>query len=239
MERTKTETLFDGKVDRTVTKTEKPRHVITELFASVNVPRSYLAAIFRSIQNKEPTDLDLEKFAMPELTKIKNQVMKTLAMTGEDEEQKRVQVDWFPDDMTLMPGGPEAQAGAGEGVINLVQTYGSKAGLGALAAFSLLMMLMLVRRAAEGPVLPGEEPPSPQVIRLRSGRKKGDDAIDMNMGDEVVGEAEASDALLVGKEVDERTLQSQKVIDQVTEMVKEDPEAAVGILRRWMETDKA
>lgn len=239
MERTKTETLFDGKVDRTVTKTEKPRHVITELFASVNVPRSYLAAIFRSIQNKEPTDLDLEKFATPELTKIKNQVMKTLAMTGEDEEQKRVQVDWFPDDMTLMPGGSQAEAGAGEGMINLVQTYGGKAGLGALAAFSLLMMLMLVRRAAEGPVLPGEEPPSPQVIRLRSGRKKGDDAIDMNMGDEVVGEAEASDALLVGKEVDERTLQSQKVIDQVTEMVKEDPEAAVGILRRWMETDKA
>ena len=236
-ERAKTETMFDAKQDKTITKTEKPRHVIKELFASVNVPRSYLAAIFKSIQNKEPSDLDLEKFATPELLKIKNQVMKTLAMTGDDEEQKRVQVDWFHDEMVLQPGGTAAQAGAGEGVINLVQAYGSKAGLGALAAFSLLMMLMLVRRAAEGPVLPGEEPPSPQVIRVRSGRKRGEETIDMGV-DEVVGEAAASDALLVAREVDERTLQSQKVVDQVTEMVKEDPEAAVNILRRWMETEK-
>ena len=237
-ERAKTETMFDGKQDKTITKTEKPRHVIRELFASVNVPRSYLAAIFKSIQDKEPTDLDLEKFAAPELLKIKNQVMKTLAMTGDDEEQKRVQVDWFPDEMVLQPGGTASQAGAGDGVINLVQAYGSKAGLGALAAFSLLMMLMLVRRASEGPVLPGEEPPSPQVIRVRTGRKRGEETIDMGMGDEVVGEAAATDALLVGREVDERTLQSQKVVDQVTEMVKEDPEAAVNILRRWMENEK-
>ena len=100
------------------------------------------------------------------------------------------------------------------------------------------MMLMLVRRASEGPVLPGEEPPSPQVIRVRTGRKRGEETIDMGMGDEVVGEAAATDALLVGREVDERTLQSQKVVDQVTEMVKEDPEAAVNILRRWMENEK-
>jgi hypothetical protein len=44
--------------------------------------------------------------------------------------------------------------------------------------------------------------------------------------------AEAEKLQAMGKEVDERTLHSQKVVDQVTEMVKEDPEAAVNILRR-------
>ncbi len=236
-ERTKTETTFDAKVDKTITKTEKPRHVIRELFASVNIPRSYLAAIFKSIHKKDPTDVDIEKFATPELDKVKNQVMAALAMTGEDEEQKRVQVAWFYDEMTLQPGGGAAQAGASDNLMNLVHAYGGKAGLGALAAFSLLMMLMLVRRAAEGPVLPGEEPPSPQVIRVRTGRRKGgEETLDMTL-DEVVGEAAASDALLVGKEVDERTLHNQKVVDQVTEMVKEDPDAAVGILRRWIDAE--
>ena len=236
-ERTKTETTFDAKVDRTITKTEKPRHVIRELFASVNVPRSYLASIFKSIHNKEPSDLDLEKFATPELQKIKNQVMSLLAMTGQDEEQKRVQVDWIHDDTTAQVG-QAAQAGANEGVINLVRDYGGKAGLGALVAFSLLMMLMLVRSVTEGPVLPGETPPAPQVIRVRTRGRKSEEAIDMTVGEEVIGEAEASDALLMGKEVDERTLHTQKVVDQVVEMVKEDPESSVNILRRWMDANQ-
>jgi flagellar biosynthesis/type III secretory pathway M-ring protein FliF/YscJ len=237
-ERTNTETIFDAKVDKTVTRTAKPRHVIRELFASVNVPRSYLAAIFQSIHDKEPSDLDLEKFALPELRKIKNQVMSLLAMTGEEDEQKRVQVDWFHDGMSTQLSGPAAQAAAGEGMIQLVRTYGGKAGLGALAALSLVMMLMLVRRVAEGPVLPGEQPPASRMIRMRGGRRKGQAGVDMTFADEVVGEAEASDALLVGKEVDERTLHRQKVVDQVVEMVKDDPEASVGILRRWVESDK-
>ncbi|HSW46296.1 MAG TPA: flagellar M-ring protein FliF C-terminal domain-containing protein [Phycisphaerae bacterium] len=237
-ERTKAETVFDGKVDKTITRTDKPRHVIRELFASVNVPRSYLSAIFKSIHGKDPSDLDLEKFATPELAKIKKQVMSLLAMTGEQDEEKRVQVDWFHDDVSAQVGGQAAQAGGDDGMMQFVRAHGGKAGLGALAAFSLLMMLMLVRRVAEGPVLPGEQPPSPQLIRVRSGRKRGGEVVDMTFGEEVVGEAEASDALLFGREVDEQTLHARKVIDQVVELVKEDPEASVNILRRWMEPDK-
>jgi flagellar biosynthesis/type III secretory pathway M-ring protein FliF/YscJ len=76
------------------------------------------------------------------------------------------------------------------------------------------------------------------VIRVRTRGRKSEEAIDMTVGEEVIGEAEASDALLMGKEVDERTLHTQKVVDQVVEMVKEDPESSVNILRRWMDANQ-
>jgi len=234
MEKTIDETTFDGKVDRTVTKTERPRHVIRKLFASVNVPRSYLAAIFkRSRDGKEPTDEELETFSKPELTKLKSLVLRTLALTGPADSVKEVEVAWVHDDATMQLG-QVADAGAAEGMLTLVQAYGSKAGLAGLALISLLMMLMMVRKVSEGPVLPGEEPPSPRLIRMRGGRKKdAGEEVEMDI-EGAIGEAEESDSLLVAKEVDERTAHAQKVIGQVADMIQEDPDVAVNVLKNWI-----
>lgn len=238
-EKSTTETEYDAKVDRTLTKTEKHANGIQKLFASVNVPRSYLAAIFKKQNNgKDPSDAEMDTFATPELTKMKGQVRRVLGL-AKDEADEQIEVTWIHDDATIQMGGQPVEAGQPEGFFSLVKANGGKVGLGGLAVLSLLMMLMMVRRVSEGPVLPGEEPPTPQVIRIKSGKKKGAvEEIDLTVAEEPIGEAALSDSLLVGKEIDESTLQRQKVVDQVVEMINDDPEGTVGILKRWIDAEQ-
>lgn len=237
MEKNRSRSTFDGHVDRTVTRTEKPRHGILKLFASVNLPRSYLAAIFKaSNAGKEPTDEQIDALAKTELdVKIKTQVMGVLGLAKGSEEQ--VNVAWIHDE-GIVQSLPAVQAGQSENLTSLVRAYGGKAGLASLAFMSLMMMLMLVRRGHEGPVLPGEEPPA-KLFRIRSKRKAGPEEIEMTVAEDVVGEAAVSGTVLIGREVDEQTLHTQEIVTQVQEMIKEDPDAAVSILRRWMDTDES
>jgi flagellar biosynthesis/type III secretory pathway M-ring protein FliF/YscJ len=122
------------------------------------------------------------------------------------------------------------------------RAYGGKAGLGVLAAFSLLMMLMMVRKVSEGPVLPGEEPPK-QLVRIITKKQAAqmeeqEEPDVLTVNGPPVGEAEAHEDLLVGREVDEATLRVQQVVQQVADMVKEDPKTSASILQRWIQVDK-
>ncbi len=227
-EKNTTESRYKGEVDTTVTTIETPRHNIKSLSASVNVPKSYLVSVYEPAHGgEEPTDDELEVFFKANvLAKITKQVMGAL-----DIDQDKVQVDWFPDGATVAFGGA-VQAGVGEGMMGLVKAYWDKAGLGALAVVSLLMMLMMVRKVAEGPVLPGEEPPRQQIVRVR-GERRDEGGEPMVVGEATAGEARESEHLLVGKEVDEATVRTQQVVDQVTDMIQGDPDAAAVILQRW------
>jgi hypothetical protein len=90
-------------------------------------------------------------------------------------------------------------------------------------------------RYLEGPVLPGEEP----AVTERRARKRKREEVDELKADEApVGEAEVSEHLLLGQEVDEATLRSQKLIEQVSQLVKADPSTAVTVLQRWIDAEK-
>jgi len=237
MEKTVRETELDGKASTTLTTTETPRHGLKSLSASVNVPRSYLAAIYKE-QNggKEPTDEDLNGAASTKktLTAIERQANRALGVA--EGGTSIVAVDWFHDSATIVFS-PTAEATAGQGAIEYVRQYGSKAGLGFLAVMSLVLMLMMVRRVGEGSILPGESPP-PKIRVIRSGRSRADQQVEpMQVGTAPIGEAEVSEHLLVGKEVDAKTLRTQKVIEQVGELIKEDVEASVSILQRWINAE--
>jgi flagellar M-ring protein FliF len=234
-EKSSNETTFEGKVDVTQTVTEAPRHGLKSLSASINVPRSYLAAIYKgSNKGKDPSDTELETASVAERDKIKRQVERALNITkGTD----GVVVDWFHDDATVAMA-PVMEAGSQDSVMALAKTYGSKLGMGALGVVSLFMMLMMVRKVSEGPVLPGEAPPPP-LPRVRPGRRSAsDDPQMMIVGRGPVGEAEVTEQLLVAKEVDERTVRTQQVVEQVNQLIREDPSSSVSILQRWIEGEK-
>lgn len=230
-EKTTSESTYEGKVNVTQIMTEAPRHGLKSLSASVNVPRSYLAAIYKQANSgKEPSDTDLENFSGPEREKIKRQVEGALAIPKGTE---AVVVDWFHDDAVVKFGDTPVEAASSEGVLNLARAYGGKVGLGVLAVFSVLMMLMMVRKVGEGPVLPGEEPPPP----IARNRRRAD-ANPMTVAKPPVGEAELTENLLVAKEIDEHTVRTQQVVEQVTELVKQDPDSSVSILQQWIQADK-
>jgi flagellar biosynthesis/type III secretory pathway M-ring protein FliF/YscJ len=244
MQETETETAYNAEQDVTKTSFDTPRHRLVSLAASVNIPRSFLAGIYKQANSgKEPTDdeLDAANSTKSALAKIKSQV-ETLMPKAEDT-ASQVAVTWFHDNASLVLGGTgggasePAKAFSGENMMQLVQMYGGKAGMGVLALMSLVMMLMMVRRVGEGPVLPGEEPPEPLSAAKRK-KKATDEVEELEVSNAPVGEAEVTEHLLVGREVDESTLRSQKLVEQVAELVKEDPTMAVGVLQRWIDVEK-
>lgn len=237
-EENETETTFEAAQDVTRTIFDTPRHRLLSLSASINVPRSFLAAIFsQANEGREPTDEELEAAPSTKkaLAKIQQQV-ETL-MPRVEEAESQVAVAWFHDGAHLLQAGEPVRAGPADNVLSYVQAYGSKAGLGALALISLVMMVMMVRKVGEGPVLPGEEPPPSGVGIGRRRRRRRDDTDDERT-EEDISEAELSDHLLVGCEVDEATLRSRKLVEQVSELVKADPAMAVSVLQRWMDMGK-
>lgn len=236
-EENETETTFEAAQDVTRTIFDTPRHRLLSLSASINVPRSFLAAIFsQANEGREPTDEELEAAPSTEkaLAKIQQQVETLMPQVEEAESQ--VAVAWFHDGAHLLQAGEPVRAGPADNVLSYVQAYGSKAGLGALALISLVMMVMMVRKVGEGPALPGEGP-SPRGLGFGRRRRRRDDAVDEET-DEDISEAELSDHLLVGREVDEATLRSRKLVEQVSELVKADPAMAVSVLQRWMDMGK-
>jgi flagellar biosynthesis/type III secretory pathway M-ring protein FliF/YscJ len=50
----------------------------------------------------------------------------------------------------------------------------------------------------------------------------------------MAGEASESEQLLDGMELDDDAVRAQQMLDQVSNMVKENPEGAASLVKRWM-----
>ena len=103
-----------------------------------------------------------------------------------------------------------------------------------------MMMLMMVRRATprhcggfRGGYRRIYEPGDWGGRRGKGGKGYSDqDALDV--GDDVIGEAGQGEAVLTGIELDDETLQSRKMVDEVSIMIKENPENAATLVKKWM-----
>ncbi len=230
-----TKTEFAGQPSSSDTYKEKPRHVLEGLSAAIIVPRSYLAGIFaKANEGAEPTDAELEQaMRNTELAKIEQLVQRALDINPE-----QVRVDWFHDNAGFGFGeggahGVMAAASGGGDMMGYVKSYGGRAGLALLAVMSMAMMLMMVRKVGEGPVLPGEEPPS------KRRKKNMDDEVEtLPVDGQPVGEASLTEQTLEGLEVDPAVLKVQHMIEQIGDMIQEDTEGSVSILERWVQQDQ-
>jgi len=234
-EREHSQTTYKGEVDYKQVRTESHRYGIKRLFASVFVPRSYLALIYeRGHEGETPTDEQLDNAASTQkiLEDIRKKVLCALGATEKESEKGVVEVGWCYDG-TEMILADTMTAGADQSVMQYVENYGGKAGLILLAVASLGMMLMMVRKVSDGPVVPGEDVPS-KLIKRRD--RKDQEEVEFTVSG-AIGEAQASEALMMGQEVDESTLQTQKVVDQINELVKEDPDMSAAILEKWVKED--
>jgi flagellar biosynthesis/type III secretory pathway M-ring protein FliF/YscJ len=238
-EKNLTEVTYAGQVDATVTRSEVARFGLMSLRVAVSVPRSFLVALFkRGNEGKEPTDQELIEYLPVKETIDKIESLVEGVLPNPQQTQSTVVVQWFPDD-AVMSFAEMMEAGSGAGMMDYVHNYGSKAGMAALALFSLIMMMLMVRRVGEGPVLPGEEPPDPSLFKKNKKRRGDDeDPEELFVAGGPVGEAEVSEHLLEGREVDETTLHIQKIVEQVADMVSDDPATSAGILQRWIDSDK-
>ena len=92
--------------------------------------------------------------------------------------------------------------------------------LGALALVSLFMVSMMVRKGTPAPII------VPKPERSSASATLTTEAI----------AAEANEGLqsMDGMEVDDDSVRTQQMIGQVSSMVKENPEGAASLVKRWL-----
>ena len=136
--------------------------------------------------------------------------------------QQTVSVAMVPMDVPVAVGASQ-QAGFMGGAINLALSGGivDKAVLGVLGLVAVGMMFMLMRRAGRKSDLPTAE----ELVGLPPQLASNSD---------VIGEAVEGDAPLAGIEVGEEQVQAQKMLEQVGDLVKQNPQAAAKLVSRWI-----
>lgn len=107
---------------------------------------------------------------------------------------------------------------AAEGMVKYI-------GLGSLAFISLVMMVLMVRKA-------NAREPLPTAAELVGVPK----ALEMTESD-LVGEADESTPALEGVELDDEELRKQQMLNQINEMIRSKPDEAASLVRKWIRTE--
>jgi flagellar biosynthesis/type III secretory pathway M-ring protein FliF/YscJ len=121
----------------------------------------------------------------------------------------------------------------------MIAQYAKQGMLALVALGALGMMLRMVRRAVPA----GADDVNTGVFFTgggggKKGRKKGANVEQLDAADDVFGEANQGQAVLTGIELDDATLASRKMVDEVSIMIKENPENAAALVKRWMVKNK-
>jgi len=234
----KSETTFSPERDVTVKETLRPPGFLDMLTASVSVPHSYLAHIYRQQNNLQADNAvnhdQITAVAGSVLADIEKQIETLLYdenLAGADVRQ--VAVDWFYDDIptsTAAAGGDAALASAAGGMedyLAMAREYGPTAGLALLAIVPLIYVMRLAKKAQTMVATGGDVTGGPDA-------DVDDDLEVLGGGPIAVGQAEGMHSTMVGHEVDEGLVRTQQIVDQIAELVKEDPGSAATIIEGWM-----
>lgn len=214
---TENTTDFENVVPTIDTQKVTPAGTATPVAASVRVPRSYFSRIWKgqaSNIGKEPTDADIDQMFQVQEAKIRQDVKNATGIKAEDS----VSVALYTDEM---PGLDQAPAVA-SGTMNLLMGgHVKELALGALAVVSLFMVSMMVRKASPAlPVAPAPLAPEPTA--------------QLSGAEAIAGEVGEASPLLDGMEVDEESVKTQQMISQVQSLVKQNPDSAANLVKRWL-----
>ena len=196
----------------------EPGGVPTRISATVNIPRSFFVALFNQGKEEpaEPTDDELQPIIDVQIPRIEKQVKNLVDLA----DNGRVVVDVYPDASAGLALAGVAGATGGGGI--MAGPLPRMLGLGSLALVSLLAMFMMLRKSTEQST---EVPSAVELAGLPP---------DLTAEDEVAGEAGSVEGVLTGIELDDDQISSRKVNEQVAQMVKENPDDAAQLLKRWV-----
>jgi flagellar M-ring protein FliF len=253
-ETTETENHVGTKTETTVDPKGKP----TSVAVTVLVPPRFVVALIN--RSNPPADPDTPAPPPPaaDLLKafeaeVKPLVMSTLTpqvraliadanrMTP-PEELKQIVQDSIS--VAMMPADPPATgAVASSGILGEILSGGGGGGgaggvgvslggglvqtvaLGALAVVALGMMLMMVKKASKRE----EEPTAEELVGLPPALEGDAD---------IVGEADEGETAMAGIEMDDSEMQSQKVLEQVGEVVQAKPAEVAKLVARWINVEE-
>jgi len=219
-----------------------PKGQALVIHASIGVPYSYFVRAWK-LENgadaEEPDAPTLAPFVAAESERIRQHILPLIDTSAVDGAMPgQVKVDPFHDVMLAGFGGGGAEgaggaggAGAGGGAggagFGLDGGLVKYVGLSGLALVSLAMMFFMVRKATTHEELPTAE----ELVGIPPALSDADS--------DLIGEAEESSPALEGLEIDDEQLRRQEMLEQISSMVKETPDDAAHLLRKWIqETDR-
>ncbi|MEX0876800.1 MAG: flagellar M-ring protein FliF C-terminal domain-containing protein [Phycisphaerales bacterium] len=237
------DTEFDTAIGQRTRTIIDPRGMPTHMSASVIIPQEYIESIIMRSRPAEEgeeavpvTAQEAEEFFATARTTFEN-IIEPHLMSVDDE---GVPVSGNLT-VTMAPlGGSMISSGGMQRVGFLGSLAGGGGGggggsamgapgqlvetvlVGVLAVVSLGMMTMMVRRSGKKIELPSAE----KLVGVPPHLE--------NSGD-LIGEASEGDHVMTGIEVDDQVVEVQQLREQVSEMVRNDPEAAAGLVERWAE----
>jgi hypothetical protein len=97
--------------------------------------------------------------------------------------------------------------------------------LGVLALVALGLMFTMVRKAGKATPLPTAE----ELVGIPPALEPASD---------IVGEADETDAPMMGIEVDENELKTNKMLEEIGELVQGNPQTAATVFNRWLTTEE-
>ncbi len=232
-----------------------PRGMPTWLAVSVNVPRGYVVQQVLASKPKadtasdgaggdggdgsaaEPAEVQVsEAEVLAAFDQIKKDIEASIqphlphtksADSSKLEPQGDVVVSLIPGEVPAT-GSSVEQAGMSGGIGSLLASGGGKtietAVLSALAVLALLMMALMVRKAARQTALPTAE----ELVGLPP---------PLERESSIIGEASEGDTPLTGIELGDEELSATVKLDQVRELVSQDPQASARLLNRWVVED--
>ncbi|MCU0688702.1 MAG: hypothetical protein MUE97_03025 [Phycisphaerales bacterium] len=248
-----------GSTRETVTD---PRGMPTRINVMISLSREYLAHLAKmqkpaaaagavggaagggaggAAADAEPTQAEIEAVFAKEKTRLESEITPLIRGAAAEtvaSSDPRVVVSMIPVPQGLaLVGGVGAQAGllavggaagtggGGGGMMSQLLSGGviRTAAMGLLAVVALGMMMLLVRKSSRPQKLPTAE----EIVGLPPV---------MDMKQDVVGEADESQAAMVGIELGDNELKVKKMVEQVEEMIQKNPQDAAGMLKRWLTT---
>ncbi len=236
-------TRFETRFGSEITSTIDPRGMATQMAVSIQVPRSYIAALLASaggdgadeaaapdeaaiLERFEAERRSIASLIQPHLPAV-TAADGTLARAGE------VAVGLMASDPAMLVAGPGSGAGVGlgfmspggsSGVLGIGGGLIEKAVLLVLAGVAVGMMLLMVRKATRKMEMPSAE----EIVGIPP-------ALD-GLG-EIVGEADESETPMEGIEVSPSDVNASRLLQQVCELVSERPDIAGRLLSRWVDPD--
>ena len=198
---------------------ETPAGKAKVLSATVRVPRSHIVSILKTSNSAAEPDAAAIEAAVPiELAKIRNEVKNCVGLDSDNALSVEIYAD--PSQSAMAAMAVAAAPSSSNTSIAGVSRYAKEIAIGVLAVVSLFMMSNMVKKATPAPVVVA--PPVEEETPILSGAEA------------LAGEASFTNATLDGMELDEDAVRNQQMLDQVTTMVKENPDGAAALVKRWL-----
>jgi flagellar biosynthesis/type III secretory pathway M-ring protein FliF/YscJ len=225
----KTRSKMDNRFGKTMKITKTPAGAVAITSASVGLPRSYFVRVYKSQTHtdKDPSEAVLDPFIKEQLDHCRNMVRVCLALPTPE----ALVVDTYAD---IVPAVIEAPTQAASGVSMMLGGHLKEIALGALAVISLFMVSAMVRKS--GPAAHasargggaiatvGGSPIDAVLSKVASLKESADEAAEVGSGN----------GALDGVELDGDAVRAQQVVEQVSTLVKENPDAAAQLVKRWL-----